>query len=319
MVRVCEDTLPAKGKCKAGFHIDEVLKANLDLYVKNAKNDWDFVLIISGGGQVRVGKSVLALQLAYYWKDQMKKVHGIDVPFTIEDNIVFRGKDLIKKGNHLGKNYPHSPLVFDEAGADLLGVKWQQKSTQDVMDFLRESGQYNLFTILVIPDFFDMKKGVALSRSDCLIDVYVLPNEKGIWERGFYNFYSRPSKKNLYLFGKKELNYSAAKKDFHGRFYNNYPIDEQKYREAKAIALKERENDKPIDKYLIQRNVLFKIMTDNGFNQRQISDLMKEHGIKLTNTAICEALSSFKAQTYNKILSKEEDYGGGEVEEDNDG
>jgi hypothetical protein len=309
MVRVCEDTLPAKGKTHAGFYMEDVLKANIDLYVKNAMNDWDFVIIISGGGQVRVGKSLLALQIAYYWKDQMKKVHGIDVPFTIKDNIVFRGAELIKQGNHLGKNFPHSPLVFDEAGADLLGVKWQKSTTQDVKDFLRECGQYNLLTILVLPEFFDLSKGVALSRSDALIDVYVLPNKEGIWDRGFYNFYSRPSKKMLYLKGRKELNYKAHPKDFHGRFYNNYPIDEQEYRTAKQVALKERENDKVQDKYLVQRNVLFKILVENGFTHQKIVDEMKELGVSISQQAISYALTNTNHQTYNNMMYKNDDGG----------
>jgi len=300
MVRVCEDTIKAKGKNKAGFYMEDVLKSNLDIYVKNAMRDWDFVIVVSGGGQVRVGKSVLALQIAYYWKDQMKKVHNVDVPFNLKDNIIFRGEDLIKQGNYLGKKYPHSPLIFDEAGADLQSTKWQHKATQDVKDFLRECGQYNLFTILVLPEFFNLPKGIALSRSDALLNVFVLPNKEGIWDRGFYNFYSRPNKKLLYLYGKRDLNYTAYKKDFHGRFYNNYPINEQEYRNAKQIALKNRETEK-IDKHLHQRNILFKILIEMGLTQREIAEKMKEKGVGITQRGVSNALEVVERE-YNNIM-----------------
>jgi len=39
-----------------GFYMNDNLKQTIDLWVKNVKNDWDFVVIISGQGTVRVGK-----------------------------------------------------------------------------------------------------------------------------------------------------------------------------------------------------------------------------------------------------------------------
>lgn len=313
MVRVCEDTIQAKGRNDAGFYMDDVLKMNLDFYVKNAVKDWDFCIVISGQGQVRVGKSVLAMQIAYYWTDQMKKVHGIDVPFSIQDNIVFKGTDLISKGNALGKKYPHSALVFDEAGADLQGTKFMRITTQNVKDFMRECGQYNLLTILVIPEYFDLPKGIALSRADCLIDVFVLPNPKTmIWDRGFFNFYSRPNKKMLYLKGKKELDYQAHKKDFHGRFYNNYVVDEVEYRQAKQIALVERETEDNENKYLKQRNAFIKILEDDGYNAQQISDKAKEKGIMISRRGISHVLDKGRGQNSIKLVYEDED----DVDED---
>jgi len=45
-----------KGQRSPGFYMCDNLKETIDLWVKNVKNDWDFVVIISGQGTVRVGK-----------------------------------------------------------------------------------------------------------------------------------------------------------------------------------------------------------------------------------------------------------------------
>lgn len=56
MARVCEELFPATAKRKAGYMLDDTLKAQLDILIKNIVNDWDFTIIISGGGSVRTGK-----------------------------------------------------------------------------------------------------------------------------------------------------------------------------------------------------------------------------------------------------------------------
>lgn len=315
MARVCTDTLVnEKNPDRSGFSMDDVLKSNLDILIKNAVHDWDFSIIVSGGGRVRVGKSLLALQIAYYWTDQMKKIHNIEVPFNVKDNIVFTGADLISKGNYLGTNHPYSCLIFDEAGADLEGVKAMKTATQNVKDFLRECGQYNLLTILVLPEFFDLPKSIALSRTDVLIDVFTLAGKDELFERGFFNFYARDSKKKLYLFGKKTLDYKAHKYDFHGRFYNNYPINEEEYRKAKLEALKKREQTPVQEKYLSQRNKLFIILNKLGYSLTKISELMREQRVIITSQAIGKAIETEKAENTNLIVYNSDEVGG-EVDE----
>lgn len=244
MAKVCQDWFPMgsyKGQRSPGFYMHDNLKATIDLWVKNVENDWDFVVIISGQGTVRVGKSVLAQQIACYWSYAIWKKYELEIPFTIEDNIVFHGHELIKKGNKLGQKYKYGALIFDEAGADLEGVKAMKRTTQQVKDFFRECGQYNMLNILCLPEYFDLPKGIATNRSNCLIDCYVTTNEEDIWERGKFNFFSAPSKKKLYRVGKKELNYAAVKCDFYGDWDNVYTIDEKEYKAAKIKALKTRE------------------------------------------------------------------------------
>jgi hypothetical protein len=147
---------------------------------------------------------------------------------------------------------------------------------------------------LVLPDYFDLPKGIALNGSDFLIDVFALPDKDGKFVRGFFNFYSRPNKKLLYLKGKKELNYKAHSYDFHGRFYNFYPIDEQEYRTAKLEALQTRGNEKKDNVYMRQRNILFKILEDTGMSMTEVSKRMKKYGIPLSHVSISDALLAIK-------------------------
>jgi len=298
MVRVCEEWFPNKEHPeKSGFYMDDQIKMQLDILLKNIKNDWDFTCIITGQGEVRVGKSMIAMQIACYWAYMIFKLYNKKVPFSCKDNFVFEGKKLIEIGNKLGQSHPYSPLIYDEAGADLEGRKSMQQQTQDVIDFYRECGQYNLFNILVLPEFFDLPKGIALSRSIFLIDVYYVADENCIFQRGYLNFFSRRSKKKLYIYGKKELNYNATKYDFHARYYKFYPIDEAEYRKEKQDALVRRES-KRRSKFLLQRDALMYLLwSDFHLTQEKIGQKMEAlTGIFVPQETVRDALSHFKIE-----------------------
>ena len=242
-VWVCGDWFPVGSYSDkfAGFPMNRLLKMQLDYLIKNVVNDWDFTLLICGEGEVRIGKSTLAQQISTYWTWSLMHLMKIKLPHSVEENIVFIGADLIKKGNKLGRNHIYSSLIFDEAGADLEGIKIMSKTTQAVKDYLRECGQYNMLNIMVLPEFFDLPKGIALSRSIAMINVYWLPDEDGMFNRGYFKFYNKPDKKKLYLRGKKDLDYNAYGETFFGQFPRFYTYDEKKYKDAKREALKNRE------------------------------------------------------------------------------
>jgi len=306
MTQVCEDWFPMgtyKHQKKAGFYMEDILKQQIDILLKNIVKDWDFTIIITGGGEVRVGKSVLAMHIAAYWAYQMWKVHKKKVPFDLDANFVFDGKKLIQKGNELGQHYPYSPLIFDEAGAELEGKKIMQGSTQEVLDYFRECGQYNLLNILVMPEYFDLPKGIALSRAIFLIDVYYTADETGLFQRGFYNFYSRRNKKYLYLKGKRELNYSAHKYNFHGQYFNFYPVDEKKYRKLKQDALIHRQS-KSRSKFQLQRDASWYLLSHEGLqckcgevlklNQTNLAQRMEQMtGIYVHRTTLGDGIKHF--------------------------
>jgi len=249
--------------------MDDRLVLQLEVLLKNIKNDWDFTIIITGQGEVRVGKSLLAMQIACYWSYEIEKRYGKKVPFELKTNFVFEGQQLIKQGNYLGVNFTYPALIFDEAGADLEGRKVMTGSTQLVLDYFRECGQYNMLNILVLPEYFDLPKGIALSRNIFLIDVWYNATDEGIFQRGYYNFYSRRSKKWLYLKGKKDLNYSCVKSDFGtraGQFYRFYPLDKVEYEKMKQEALKHRESHRR-NKFMMQRDACIFLLCKEKYDK----------------------------------------------------
>ena len=299
MVKVCLKEFPLgsfPGQRTPGFEMNSILKAQIDTYLRNIKKDWDFTIIISGEGEVRVGKSVLAMQIAMYWVTEIWRLYHIKVPFNVKENYVFNGVDLIKKGNKLGIKHPYSPLIFDEAGADLEGVKAMSRTTKAVKDFFRECGQYNLLNILVIPEYFDLPKGIALSRSSCLINVYWKGTEQGMMQRGFFKYFSRPNKKWLYLKGKKNLDYNCQRCDFKGGFGNVYPLDEKEYRNLKRIALKTREKITGRETKLTHwLKGALAYMYDNGLTHREIAyEIGKRGKLKIHYRTVGKSLEGLR-------------------------
>ena len=284
-----------KKRRKPGFFLHDNLKRQIDYYIKNINRDWDFTIIICGEGEVRVGKSFIACQIGAYWTYEVNRLYNKNVPFNLEENFVFDGRKLIEKGNKLGVAYPYSVLIFDEAGADLEGTKAMLATTRDVKDYLRECGQYNMLTILVLPEYFDLPRTIAISRAACLINVYYYADDEGYFQRGYFKYYSRKAKKKLYLKGKKNLDYSAAADSFYGDFDDVFPLDLEEYKILKKKALKKR-GSATMDKKLLQRNIAWHLLVSEfGINMSELARRTTNMGAYTINQTISEAVKSFGA------------------------
>ncbi len=288
------------------FWIHPTLKSNIDSLIINAKNDFDFMIIISGSGTVRGGKSVMGMQLAYYIEYQRAKMNKRKIDFTIENNICFSGAELIENA----KKKRESIFVYDEAREGLDNKKMWEKKTQDLLDFFAECGMYNHFLIVVLPDYFELPKGIAITRSILLLNVYYVKKhrklKKGFGDiktgqeyldfvRGRFDYYNRKAKKNLYNFGRKTQDYTKAKPIFSGEFLNYWVIDKKVY-EAKKLKFLNRQRtaeESQVNRFLMQRNILFKILSDFGFEQKEIASLCTDYGFKMTGSGICRAIGAY--------------------------
>lgn len=289
-MKVCLEQFPETN----GYYIDGYLKENLDIMVKHIKHDWDFVLLVSGSGKVRVGKSVMALQVGHYLTNKVNEKYKKDYKFGL-DNVCLSAEELFKKSKELSDK-PYSVVIYDEAAQDLMGTKILYKITQTLMDFFRECGQLNLFVIIVVPDFFDLPKTIALTRSIALIDVYYT----GEFERGYFNFYNESRKKNLWLYGKKYLNYFVEKPSFFGRFTNFYPIDEQEYRIKKATALRNRVRNMGA-REIRNRDLLavcvWTIVKERWMNETELAQHISHiSGQKITTSGISKIFTQFSKE-----------------------
>lgn len=283
------------------YWMDPLLKGNLDSISYNMLHDFDTVVPITGDGMVRVGKSFLAQQVGYYmaWK--------LQTPFSIE-NIVFSGKELMEVAKRLPQN---SVIIYDEARGELDAKKVMENITKTLMDFFAECGMYNHVIILVCPDYFELPKGVALSRSEFLLNVVRTAsiahdkegNEVVKFERGVFEFYNRKGKKVLYIQGKKNYNdYDIGKKwrSFWGNFPNTCIVDLEEYKKKKlnhimrTRGVNKDESRFSAALYLLNNNDHYK------FSQRQIAAELKEIGVTITQERICQLIAEVPEFAANK-------------------
>lgn len=240
------------GQTRKGFGMDGYLKENLDQIPGYLKKDFDCVGIISGSGQVRVGKSSLALQIGAYLSYILKN------DFTLEENVVFNPVDLKDRAMKLPKN---SVIVYDEGRGGLDAKRSMEAINKGMQDFFQEIGFKNLIILIVLPDFFQLSEIYATSRSLFLVDV-VLGRKQS---RGYFKFYSKDRKERLYLFGKKLLGsrarYHATNPDFLGRFPSFLPFDKKEYEMAKRDALRKKNLDRINQKTIMQSRILLFYMS----------------------------------------------------------
>lgn len=201
--------------------MDGFLKHNLDTAKKIITKDWDMLFAIDGAEGS--GKSVFAMQMAYY----------CDNSFNI-DRVVFTPKSFREA---IQQAKPYQSVVYDEAYTGLSSRATMSLINRTLVKMLAEIRQKNLFILVVMPTFFDLDKYVALWRSRALVHIYTGKN----FLRGFFAFFNVDRKKNLYVYGKKFYNYNKVKANFIGRFANYYVIDKEEYRKKKRGALVERE------------------------------------------------------------------------------
>ena len=205
-MKVLEEKYP-KGTWKYqktdGRYIDGLLYKNLELLATKIVKDMTFLGIgFSSTLEVGTGKSVLFTQIGEVWSDLMKKIHNIDVPFA-QKNVVFRPEELIERSFQVPQ---YSCILLDE---------WEDAHYwsglgMTLRKFFRKCRQLNLLILIIIPNFFQLPLGYAISRSIFAIDVK-FDDEL---ERGGYDFYGFKAKKKLYIKGRKYHDYGVQFPDF---------------------------------------------------------------------------------------------------------
>jgi len=203
-----------------GKYIDGYLQKNLEMLKKAVDLNWDACGFFSGfEGD---GKTTLAIQLAYY----------VDRSFNL-DRIVFTGEQF-KTACLNGK--PKTAIVFDESYYAFTSQATMTKSARVLNSMLTMIRKKQLFIFIVAPTFFDIQKYIAVHRSRFLIHIY----SKGL-ERGFFAFYNRARKQQLFMKGRRENNMSVTKPNFIGRFTKWFLVDEAAYDKKKEDSIQQIE------------------------------------------------------------------------------
>ena len=305
------------GELKVGYNINRLLAENLSGVPAHLNKDWDCIGIISGRNRVRIGKSSMAFQCAYYvaWLlaggkmcveedtpdyGEILKRPTKEVKFDLS-HVVFDPESLMKLGHDLP---PKSVIVYDEGRAGLESKSTMMSVNRMVEDFMQECGQYNHFLLIVLPDFFTLNKNFATDRSMFVIDVFTDDN----YRRGFFNFFSEKKKERLYSFGRKLLGstarYHATIPDFYGSFSKWIPFDREDYSSLKKKALDKKRLSTRDIRISKQRDILIYLYKDQvGMSSKEISEAIKEEfgvvmGKDVIHKACVNALNLKEKKSY---------------------
>lgn len=205
------------------YFIDGYTYNNLSFAKSKIKDDWDFLYVVDGGE--RKGKSVLAQQLAKF----------VDPSFCL-DRIVFTPGQFKRAILSASKG---QAVVYDEAYGGINSRQTMSIVNKSIVKMMTEMGSRNLFVFIVLPSFFDLDRYVALWRAKALFHVYV-DNEL---KRGHYMVYGEEKKKDLYVYGKKFLNYNAVKSDYYANFSGKWVVDKEAYEVKKRQAQEIRDSE----------------------------------------------------------------------------
>jgi len=110
---------------------------------------------------------------------------------------------------------------------------FMNKATNTIISMLTMIRKKQLFIIIVAPTFFDITKYIAIHRSRALIHVY----SKGL-ERGFFTFYNRERKLELYIKGRRDHNMRVTKPNFIGSFTKWFPLEDEDYQVKKDESIR---------------------------------------------------------------------------------
>jgi hypothetical protein len=301
--------------------MDEFLAINLMGVPRYLDKSYDCVGIVSGHGKVRIGKSTIAQQIAYFlaWliaggkmtkndisgKWFIKKEAVNKINFNLEENIVFSPEGLMKKAAELYRKYGRNQvIIYDEGRAGLDSASAMQAINRAMQDFFQECGMYGHVIIIVLPNFFKLHEDYAVNRSLFLVDTFADRQLR----RGFFNFYNETQKEWLYYMGKKKigstLKYSDSRPSFSGRFTAFMPLDKTAYEDAKREALKQKELRNTERKWKKQRDAALYLLRKIG--ELSSVDVAKEMtavcGFAITKDMVNHAIETI---THEKI--KEED------------
>ena len=197
-------------------YYDGYMKENLEIIRQFAEKKWDGILYV--GGYEGDGKSWLAAQVAVF----------LDPSYCLE-RCVFTPEQFLKA---VDEAKPGEAIVYDEA-QDVFEAQNRDKMAKIVKSKLTRIRRKRLYIVIVAPDFWRINKYLFIHRSRAFIRVYA----DGL-ERGYFAFYNRERKHNLYIKGKRteEL---VVPPNFVGRFTAWFPLDHEAYEDKKEAATRQ--------------------------------------------------------------------------------
>ena len=284
------------GVLREGYYLDNYLVENLAPTSKFLATDRDVVIIISGQGQVRSGKTTIGAGIGYFlaWMqsggrmDLSKDENGKYLnPVVIKkptkpvrfglENFSYTPDDLIKNSEVQHAKYGKGQVLFYDECSGLDSAGTMKRVNQQLQEFFQTVGARNHIIIIVLPDFFQLNQSIATTRSMFLVDVFSDEN----WKRGFFNFYAAKDKEWLYFNGKKRIGigarYASQNPTFWGTFRDWLPFDKEEYEREKQKKLKTRvfgsREEQTREKYM---GTLHLLKTNTTLTTKQIAEQLSQ-------------------------------------------
>ena len=312
MVKYCIEKYPMgsfKKQKSPGRFMNDTYYENIKIIAKNIMKDISPIGILSSSTfEVGAGKSVFAQQTAEAYTELVNKYYGLNLEVT-KKNIVFRAKDLIERAFKVPK---YSCLILDEWED---AHYWSELGVS-LRKFFRKCRQLNLFLLLIIPNLFQLPIGYAISRSLFFVDVRFV----GEFERGYFSFYNFNKKKELYLKGKKTMNYNVVRPNFTGRFPDGYAFPREEYLHMKYLDMLKYDNE---EKKVTKKDILIETFRKLHENLGEITTKRLAEGFGISERTGFRWLSKDRDQIDNpltpvtdegakelNLFNKEDDSGG---------
>jgi len=255
----------------------KTLSKILDVCFKaNTEQDWDTVWVICGdeGGS----KSNLALHICEWWyKHLYGECNAEDVKYMCLDKNQFKQR--------LGSLNKKEMVVYDEAG-DLSNRRFMDKFNFEITQAYQVIRGDNLFTLLVLPSFFDLDPFFSKRRVRGLIYVY---------RRGRFAIWSKQRLRQLAMInqGFPVKNYWVVKPTYSLGYFPKYSgVLKESYAELKNKKMSEAR------KKLMESDEKTSKTTDD--HRIEIIQNMKNMGLADSKVGECLGLSRQRVQQLKK-------------------
>ena len=306
---------------KNGFYMDGYIAKVLSGIPGHLKKEWDVIGVVAGRNKVRLGKSTMGFQCAYFaaWLlaggemcfDRKSSDYGKVIKLPIKevkfglDHVVFDIDTLMKKAHEYPMN---SVFVLDEGKRGLDAKSTMTQLNKKMEDFVQACGVYNHVIFIVLPDFFSLNKDFATARTKFLIDVYT----NKYHQRGYFRFFGELKKEQLYEFGRKLLGvtarYNKTTHDFRGRFTKWMPFDKDIYDGLKRKALSKVRLGKRDINLARQRDIviyLYKNLKNKSAKELE-KEIAEEFGVRISHEVIGKAIQHALVVKEKKMFMDEQ-------------
>jgi hypothetical protein len=218
------------------YYLDENLKKILDMCITRQKKKFDHLWIVDG--DEGYGKSTMVLAPAYYL------AHQTGATFNVKENIFFDLDKMLERAATTERQV----FVWDEAAIGGMGMQWQSKTQQKLIQMLMVARKKGHFWFFVIPKFFKLNEYIVIDRAIGLMHVYSHDD----MTRGRFVYFDRKRKNKLYYEYRRKKIRNYKHYTFHGKFTNaSHIIDMEVYDQLKDQAIIDiyKDGEGSVDRY----------------------------------------------------------------------